>query len=296
MESFFSKLAERLNSENDLSDMTWALCSSNDAFQKIFLDYCFDKSIINDIDYMEREVAKNNTRPDIIIKDNKNNEYLLEVKKYDKNIHDNYKETFKGIPRAFIANYKLSENNTIYKYKKTWHGLIEYIEKQNGINNPIVKEYLDYIKAVTNYFKGESMNLSNLHSLNILLKTIKQIIESTIPETKPKYAGDDGYSGYKFKFDKANRHFNIWFGITFGDKENYLLLEFLDDCSPSVNKTLKDTSKGKYFRKPEKDKNEGSIYVEIESKYLKMLHDNEKSFEDQRDLLKSYFEEVMNLF
>ena len=45
----YKKLAEKFNSENDLSDITWALCSSNDTFQKIFLDYFFYKSIKNDI-------------------------------------------------------------------------------------------------------------------------------------------------------------------------------------------------------------------------------------------------------
>ena len=300
-DDFFKKLAERLNSENDLSDITWALCSSNDAFQKIFLDYCFEESIKNDIYDIEREVVQDNTRPDFIITDNEKVKYLLEVKIYNKNIHENYGENFKDLTRAFIANYSFPENNKnnkVYKYKKTWHGLIEHIENKmnniNGINNVIIKGYLSYLKSVTNYFKGESMNLSNLHSLSIFLKTIKQIIETTIVETKPKYVGCDEWVGYKFKFDKLNKHFNIWFGITFGNEENYLFLEFLEDCSESVKKTLINKSNGRYFKKPYSDG--GSIYVDIESKYLKMLFDSEKTFEYQKEKLNEYFNEVINIF
>jgi hypothetical protein len=300
METFFQKLAERVNSENNLSDMTWALCSSNNAFQKIFLDYCFDKTIKNDIDYIKREQKKDNTRPDFLIYVNENEKYLLEVKIYDKNPHDNYGKVFKDMPRAFIANYKLSEKNTIYNFKKTWHGFIKYIEKQienvNGINNSIVKGYLTYLKAVTNYFKGEPMNLNNLHSLSILLKTIKKIIKETFDDVEPKYDGGDEWAGYRFKFYKEKKRFNIWFGITFGKEEIYLFIEFLDDCSELVYEKLKKSSSGIYFEKPEKNEEDGRIYVIIKSKYLKILCNTKKSSEYQYDLLKKYFDDVMHLF
>jgi hypothetical protein len=302
METFFSRLAERLNSENDLSDMTWALCSSNDAFQKTFLEYCFDCSIKNDIDYIEREFVEDKTRPDFLIFDTAKKRYLLEVKKKDKNLHDDYKKIKNITSRAFIANYPLPENNKVYDYKKTWHGLIEHIEKQkeniNGLDSPIIRGYLNYIKSVTNYFKGESMNLSNLHSLRCFLKTIKQIIESSnIDNVKPKYAGWEEWSGYEFKFKKPNKYFHVWFGITFGNKESkesYVYLEFFDDCSKSIKETLKGTNKGKYFKKPYQE--DERIFVDIENKYLKMLCDNEKDYDEQKDSLEKFFKEVMDLF
>lgn len=299
MRSFYIKLADRLYNENDLSDITWALCSSNDAFQKAFLDYCFDNSIKNDIDYIEREFAKDNTRPDFLIIDDKENQYLLEVKKQDKNIHKNYKKTYKDIPRAFIAEYKLLGNDDVYHYKKTWYEFIEHIEKQkesiNGLNNTIVKGYLDYLKAVTNYFKGETMNISNLHSLHILLKTIEQIIVNYNSEIKPKFVGSEYWSGYKFKFKQNKKEFHVWFGVVFDDnKENYIVMEFLDECSNNIKKELLGTNKGKYFKKPYPD--DSQIYVDLDNKYVKILCDTEKSFEEQKEVLEKYFIEVMNIF
>jgi hypothetical protein len=292
-------MAERLNSENDLSDITWALCTSNGAFQKTFLDYCFDCSIKNDIVSIEREfVEDNNKRPDFKIVDTEENEYLLEVKIKDKNLHEEYKK-IEVTSRAIIANYSLPENNKVYHYKKTWYGLIEHIEKQkeniNGLDSLIVRGYLNYLKSVTNYFKGEPMNLSNLHSLHCFLKTIKQIIESSnIDNVKPKYAGWEEWSGYGFKFKKANQAFNVWFGITFGDKESYVFLEFFDDCSKSIKETLLGTNKGKYFKKPYQE--DERIFVDIENKYLKMLCDNEITYDEQKDILEKFFKEVMDLF
>jgi hypothetical protein len=291
-------MAEKLKSENDLSDITWALCTSNDAFQKTFLDYCFDCSIKNDIDYIEREFVQDNKRPDFKIVDTEENEYLLEVKIKNRNLHDDYKKIENITSRAFIANYQLPENNKVYHYKKTWHGLIEYIEKQkekiNGLGSPIVRGYLNYLKSVTNYFKGEEpMNLSNLHSLHCFLKTIKQIIESNnIDNAKLKCCEE--WSGYGFKFKKVNKAFNVWFGITFGDKESYVFLEFFDDCSKSIKETLLGTNKGTYFKKPYHE--DESIFVDIENKYLKMLCNDEKKYEDQKDILEKFFKEVMDLF
>ena len=301
MHRFFDKLAERLNSENNLSDITWALCSSNDVFQDIFLVYCFEKSIKNDINDIEREIKIDNKKPDFLIIDNKGIEYLLEVKIYDKNLHDNYKEI--KIPknrRAIITNYKITENNDTFEYKKTWHGLIEYIEKQNdkinGINSQIIKGYLDYLKSVTNYFKGGDMNLSNLHSLHIFLGTIKQIIETSgIDNVKPKYSGNEEYSGFKFKFKKSNRDFHIWFGVTFGDNETYICIEFFDECSKKVKDTLlAETIKGKYFQKPHYSE-DSSILVGIDKNILKKICDN-VPYEEQKNLLEKYFKEVMDLF
>jgi hypothetical protein len=299
---FFSKLAERLSSENDLSDITWALCSSNDAFQKIFLDYCFKESIKNDIYDIEREFVKDNKRPDFVITDNEKGKYLLEVKIKDQDIHEDYKKIFKDFTRAFIDNYPFPENEKnkkIYDYYGTWHELIDIIERKiknnNGLNNTIVKGYLSYLKSVTNYFKGETMNLYSLSSLNTFSKTIKDIIEETVSKIQLKYAGGDEWLGYKLQFEEENKYFNIWFGIIFDSNESHLYMEFRDDCDDSVKNELMKTKNGEFFKKPEIWK-DGRIIVEIENNHLKMLCDTNISYEKQYKILKEYFKEVMKLF
>jgi hypothetical protein len=56
-EKFFRKLSERLNKENNLSDITWALCESSEQFKNLFLEYCFDDEKIVNIDLFTREYS-----------------------------------------------------------------------------------------------------------------------------------------------------------------------------------------------------------------------------------------------
>ena len=47
LNDFFEVLATRMGKENDLSDMTYALCEANQGFRRFFIEYffgsgCFD--------------------------------------------------------------------------------------------------------------------------------------------------------------------------------------------------------------------------------------------------------------
>lgn len=53
---FFESMAERLTNENDLSDITYALCKTDNDFRKFFLEYCFEEAV--DTDNLIREYAK----------------------------------------------------------------------------------------------------------------------------------------------------------------------------------------------------------------------------------------------
>ena len=45
---FFESMAERLTNENDLSDITYALCKTDEDFRKFFLEYCFESPVDTD--------------------------------------------------------------------------------------------------------------------------------------------------------------------------------------------------------------------------------------------------------
>jgi hypothetical protein len=106
MKEFFQQLAIRLYNENNISDITWALCESNETFKKIFLGFCFDKSIYQKIETIKRESRVKSVRPDFTITDIDGKKYYLEVKKYDQNLHPNYEKLKnKKTKLALIANY-----------------------------------------------------------------------------------------------------------------------------------------------------------------------------------------------
>ena len=67
---FFSALAERKHNENDLSDITYALCYSDDEFCRFFLHFCFDEEI-KTFD-LTREYQRDSSRPDFYFHDLKN--------------------------------------------------------------------------------------------------------------------------------------------------------------------------------------------------------------------------------
>ena len=52
--TFFSFLSNRLRKENHLSDITWALCCTNEQFKNYFIKYCFEENIENIVTF-ERE-------------------------------------------------------------------------------------------------------------------------------------------------------------------------------------------------------------------------------------------------
>lgn len=301
MDLFFSNLSQRLRNENDISDITWALCCTNNYFQRIFLEYCFGNLICEDVDYIEREFFENNLRPDFLIHDIKENRYILEVKKYDSNLHNEYKNMKNIKAKAFIANYTIDKQN-IYDNTITWHGFVDHlkkaIKKKIELNNPLINGYLKYLISATDYYEGVSMNLTGFQSLHTFVRTIDEIVnQSNIRGLKTKHVCDDGYSGTNIKFYKNRKFFHFWFGITYFDLNDdiYLFIEFFDDCSKSIKETLMSKDAGKYFKKPYKEDGT-SIFVEIKKRYFGILCDKEKPFEDQKNLLKKYFEEILKIF
>ena len=93
LSNFFSALAERKHNENDLSDITYALCYSDDEFCRFFLHFCFDEEI-KTFD-LTREYQRDSSRPDFYFHDLENQERIIEVKLYDRNQHFNqYEKAF----------------------------------------------------------------------------------------------------------------------------------------------------------------------------------------------------------
>ena len=87
--AFFDSLAERLKNENDLSDVTYALCQSNEVFKQFFLDFFFGNGKI-DIHRDKVEIVREQTfegsRPDFTV-NVAQDIYLIENKIWDHNHH-----------------------------------------------------------------------------------------------------------------------------------------------------------------------------------------------------------------
>lgn len=122
---FLESLSYRVNNENALSDIIWSLCNSSPTFREAFLLFFFPNMRISPEIEIEREIVKNNSRPDFIIY-NDDEVYLVENKINDRNQHfGQYDKTFKVEPERFgyIANYVIPQPKEGKKYQiRTWEG------------------------------------------------------------------------------------------------------------------------------------------------------------------------------
>lgn len=85
---FFEAFSERAYKENDLSDVTYAMCEADLKFRQFFLDFFFHESHLDAHNVtIEREHPDALGRPDFWIKDDKGVLYIVEVKIWDGNHH-----------------------------------------------------------------------------------------------------------------------------------------------------------------------------------------------------------------
>ena len=90
LSSFFEALAGRLYKENYLSDVTYALCQSDEVFKQFFLDFFFGNGAINvsrDKVEITRELSFDEGRPDFTIRVGDKEIYLIEVKIWNGSHH-----------------------------------------------------------------------------------------------------------------------------------------------------------------------------------------------------------------
>ena len=149
---FFESMAERLTNENDLSDITYALCKTDNDFRKFFLEYCFEEAV--DTDNLIREYADEGSRPDFYFIGRDNNEYLIEVKIYDRNQHfDQYNNQFPNAKYAYISNYILNDEDLCEADKralplwklKTWFDYYKKLSESAIKDKDLVVGYLSYL-------------------------------------------------------------------------------------------------------------------------------------------------------
>lgn len=179
---FFENLARYYWHENDLSNITVALCNASESFKKIFLHFFFDSIDVSNVTDINREVWDQNgagSRVDIHISTKTGSPYIIEVKIYDSNHHPEYSSNYK-VDRehyGYITNYKCKEYfPAIFK---TWGEFYDNLTQKSDELDTLSKAYMSYLKTVCNINRYDTpMNLSNINSLGQFLNTVDQIIET----------------------------------------------------------------------------------------------------------------------
>ena len=304
---FLENLANRKRSENDLSDITWALCKSSHTFQTLFLNLFFPDEQFLNITRFEREKAEGDSRPDFLIENN-GLIYLVECKINDRNHHfEQYTSTF-DIPNSrlgYITNYKMFE---VGFNVKTWEELYDLIQ----INLPENEEeislwtgYSKYLKSVCSIIKiTKSMELKGMYSLYAFSEIVKKLVDRSESEFELKYysnkniQGGSGISGCYFEIKYIKTQINTtwaWIGVYY-ERENPLICLGFENKEgwgkpfyDIIEKNFNSIEKDEFSEKPYYE--DGAVWFELTSEKHIAIDNNELN--DQIKILKDYMDEVI---
>lgn len=255
---FFTSLAGRLRKENDLSDITWAMCTSNRTFLKIWVNYFWGSSIdVDSIANVEREVWDDkygSSRADFIITmKNDSQRYVIENKIYDTKHHFGVYEDAFSIDSdhlGYITNYEFEKENYEVKQWKKFYYHLKLLTNIPSEDKSIIDGYAYYIKSVCNIMTPEKpvriQNLTSLYDLSILLKEeINRHAEEYESEyfKDLKYENAPSFRRYYMKVTYKNvpdawRVIYPYWGVWFNDDEPRIAFGFDKDsgwCQEVVN-------------------------------------------------------------
>lgn len=300
---FFESMAERLTNENDLSDITYALCKTDNDFRKFFLEYCFEEAV--DTDNLIREYADEGSRPDFYFIGRDNNEYLIEVKIYDRNQHfDQYNKQFPNAKYAYISNYILNDEDLCETDKralplwklKTWFDYYKKLSESAIKDKDLVVGYLSYLGEVIHVKEFEEMDISKISCLPIFIGNIEKV------------ANDKGFSTYSGAkainecyygsfFQKENFYF--WFGLYLPEEAIFIGLNndeswITSEVKDALNKNLEKISETEFSEKPfyNSDGNHGDYWFTLKEDKYKILKDASQK-DKQLEVLKGFLTSVM---
>lgn len=181
--SFFKHLANRFRNENDLSDITWAMCRSSDRFMAVFLRFFFnDKIDICNIERFERECCETGGRADFLLDMRGGERFVIECKIYDQNHHfEQYEKVF-GIESShlgYITNYSfIKEGYTVH----TWEELCNHLsaEMPDEEEREMWLGYIAYVKNVCSIlqFKDKMILDTHLYSLYQFIEELKRLVKT----------------------------------------------------------------------------------------------------------------------
>jgi hypothetical protein len=159
--SFFTGLGDRFWNENDLSDVTYAMCRGSKVFFQFFLDFFFSGELA--LDSEDADIARevddgNGNRPDFRIESRKG-VFYIEVKIGDRGQH--FPEYFMSLRKAnpedganeaktkrrlgYVVNYSMSVDGYVVH---RWEELLRQLQRYDYFNDDSIRGYAEFVKSV----------------------------------------------------------------------------------------------------------------------------------------------------
>ena len=307
LDLFFQSLAERKKNENDLSDVTYALCQSDEVFKQFFLDFFFGDGKI-DIHKEKVEIVREQSydegRPDFTVNVG-NDTYLIEVKIWDSNHHfDQYRSILEKKNEAtghlgYIANYTIKDDDLSELDKnalkvvcdngrtvKTWKQLVSRLEKYQSFNDAVIKSYLSFVRNVCPFDDFELpantvIHLSDFELIRNFLKGLEEKIADMenvclYDTTKKFWSMHNMGHFFELKNYDGNNSVWGWVGATYTNDGAAISVEFenSDGWGELVCKRFPNLCQGN-LRLYLKDKNMSSqVFLENIISYVRAKNCN----------------------
>ena len=308
-----------MNNENDLSDIIWAMCNTSPKFKEVFLSFFFPEIVISPDVEIEREVSKDDSRPDFIIHNN-GDIYLIENKINDRNHHfGQYDKAFSVEPEKFgyIANYVIPQPEKDKHYQiRTWEEFYFLLGK--GITENEQEQYLIdgfrlYLKNVCSIIEfNKPMNIEGIFSLyqfmEVLIKLCKREEDNFVLDV---YNQDRMYNNshachsamgvnFELKIKDCNIQSWGWIGIYFSEEVPTICIGFHDKenwgkpvCN-LIKEAMGSIQEGKHSTVPYyEDDAYWFEYIDGKDTYEESF--NKLSLNEQIGELKKFMDEVLNL-
>lgn len=300
---FFGGLANFFRKENDLSDVTVALCNADDEFKKVFLDFFFPQINVDELEPLRREVPDNSlkdSRVDILIETkDKRTQYLIEVKIYDQNHHFGQYETAYKVSKeqfGYITNYRCKKEGYIVK---TWEDF--YNDCCKNSNNPLIKAYGEYLNNVCGIDPySQPMNITSYEFERCFADTVQKIIvnyEDDVLATRydKKYPNKCAF-GFDFGRQNNLSGYAIYYANFCEKPEIALVLHARYFLEHSVlNEAESLAADAEYFGKPYKRNlvAPSNVWIPLNEKKLKEF-DEAPNYQTQKKILEGFFNEVLS--
>lgn len=310
---FLQSLSARLYHENDLSDITWAMCCASSEFQRLFLCFFFSELAEKDVEQLERE------RPDSSDGDSRVDfyvhvvgeaiPYIIEVKINDRNHHFGQYERAYGIPSerlGYITNYPLTVDGY---HVRQWEELYDYLRASLCSSDDtewvaFVEAYLEYVKGVCGIIKLEKpMKLDGMYSLYELMVLLEKLVKRSEEDFElslysNKKGNGNGVQGVWFEVDYKNRPIAptwAWVGVYYDRPEPCICLCFTKEegwgkpVFDILDANVEHFVDGVYVTKPYKE--EGSYWCELSPEAYQRFQ--VASLDEQEIILKTFINEAI---
>lgn len=312
-DSFFQYLAVRYYHENDLSNMTWALCLASRTFMRFWMQFFFEDFDIDTIREFHRELpdenGKNSRADFVIFVKGSQTPYVIEVKIGDRGQHfEQYIDAY-GIDKnhlGYIVNYQWNEEGFVVKQ---WKEFYDYLLAQDvpEEEQDLINGYCNYLKQVCHMVKAEHrIDLEKMTSLYDLMLLFAELVDN---ETDAYHS--EGYDTVWKATPNSRRAYmevhykegpeswkRVWpfIGLWYDNQNPRLAIQFERDAGwgKPVYEYLRDhigqCKPGHYCTGPEISRN--WVYFSL-SPEAKEAFEKAETIEQQRTILKAFVEEVL---